>query len=176
MGRSIPEEFRSSGSIYASFLVADQALVLYYQQSNPNYAILFVGLRSEEIARLLAERQSELQYAFSLTILASVEAAFRIDFRHRCQRRVKSPVTEKLRSLERRFTGRFMPIDNIFDVWKKDSPEFRGIIGDINTAFRYRDWLAHGRSFFPKFGKRFDIVTVYKLADDVAGKMELIYD
>jgi hypothetical protein len=53
-----------------------------------------------------------------------------------------------------------------FDVWVDNSSVPRSIIiGDLRGAFRFRHWLAHGRYWTPKLGRRYDFDDVFALAD-----------
>ena len=40
-------------------------------------------------------------------------------------------------------------------------------VGDIRSAFRYRDWLAHGRYWIAKLGRQYDFETIYDLGRTV---------
>jgi hypothetical protein len=52
-------------------------------------------------------------------------------------------------------------------VWKREPTIRAGLISDLIGAFRYRDWLAHGRYWPPKLGRKYDYESVYKLAEDI---------
>ncbi len=41
------------------------------------------------------------------------------------------------------------------------------LIGIIRSAFRYRDWLAHGRYWVAKLGRRYDFETLHDIGRDV---------
>jgi hypothetical protein len=42
----------------------------------------------------------------------------------------------------------------------------RSLIGELRGAFRFRHWLAHGRYWTPKLGRRYNYEDVYALADE----------
>jgi hypothetical protein len=55
--------------------------------------------------------------------------------------------------------------DEIFEDWLDNSFGARSIIGELRGAFRFRHWLAHGRYWTPKLGRRYDFDDVFALAD-----------
>ena len=56
---------------------------------------------------------------------------------------------------------------DIFSAWKQNSTASASTIAELTGAFRYRHWLAHGRYWVPKLGKKYDYEGVYSLADSV---------
>lgn len=70
----------------------------------------------------------------------------------------------------RRGTFRYNPLsltDDILQRWREHSDVTPRLVGDIRNAFRYRDWLAHGRYWVAKLGRQYDFETVYDLGRDV---------
>lgn len=57
--------------------------------------------------------------------------------------------------------------DDILRLWKEDFPEYKRLISEVITAFKYRHWLAHGRYWEPKLGRIYDYYSLYDLADAV---------
>lgn len=41
------------------------------------------------------------------------------------------------------------------------------IVSDLKDAFKYRHWLAHGRYWEPKLGRKYDYFSVFTLAQTV---------
>ena len=56
---------------------------------------------------------------------------------------------------------------DILILWKEEYPQYKNLISKIITAFKYRHWLAHGRSWKPKLGRVYDYYSLYKLAYDM---------
>ena len=118
-----------------------------------------------EVTDELRERLDEVDRASSLDVLSSVEATFRIDYLQRCQRRLKDPISVSLRKIYRFKKNRASLEDEIFDAWIQNSPGLTRLFSELRGAFKYRHWLAHGRYWTPKLGRRFDFPYIYELAE-----------
>jgi hypothetical protein len=112
----------------------------------------------------LGERLDEADLTSSLTVLAAVEAAFRIDYLQRCDRRGKDPLSRAFRKINQTQRKRVSLEDEIFTAWVDNFPGTPKIIGDLRGAFKFRHWLAHGRYWTPKF-PRYDFNSVFELAE-----------
>jgi hypothetical protein len=75
------------------------SLTLYFSAGSPSYQFRFAGYAAAEVTDELGERLNEADLTSSLAVLASVEAAFRIDYLQRCYRRGKDPVSRALRTI-----------------------------------------------------------------------------
>lgn len=116
----------------------------------------------------LGRRLDEADLTSSLTILASIEAAFRIDYLQRCYGRKKDAVSRALRKIYKAKQHNAALEEDIFQAfqaWVENSSGTRSIIGDLRGAFRFRHWLAHGRYWTPKLGRRYDFSDIFALAD-----------
>jgi hypothetical protein len=113
----------------------------------------------------LLARLEEADLTSSLTVLAAVEAAFRIDYLQRCYRRAKDPVSRAFRDIYKIKQLHASLEDEIFEAWLHNSCGARSIIADLRSAFRFRHWLAHGRYWTPKLGRRYDFNAVFELAN-----------
>ena len=113
----------------------------------------------------MGERLDETDLDSSLTALAAVEAAFRIDYLQRCYRREKDPVSRAFRNIYKAKQHNASLENEIFEAWVDNSSGTRSIIGDLRSVFRFRHWLAHGRYWTPKLGRRYDFNDVFALAD-----------
>jgi hypothetical protein len=142
----------------------ESSLTLYFSAGSPSYMVRFVGYAFAEVTDELAERLDEADLTSSLTVLASVEAAFRIDYLQRCYRREKDPVSRAFRNIYKVKQKRASLEDEIFTAWVENSSGTRSIIRDLRGAFKFRHWLAHGRYWTPKFS-RYDFNSVFALAD-----------
>ncbi len=142
----------------------ESSFTLYFSDRSPSYEIRFFGYAAAKVADELRERLDEADLTSSLTVLASVEAAFRIDYLQRCYRRGKDPVSRAFRNLYKAKQKRASLEEEIFTAWVENSSGTRSIIGDLRGAFKFRHWLAHGRYWTPKFN-RYDFNSVFALAD-----------
>jgi hypothetical protein len=143
----------------------ESSLTLYFSVSSPSYLFRFAGYATSEVRDELGERLGEADLTSSLTVLASIEAAFRIDYLKRCYRKGKDPVSRAFRDIYKEKQQHASLEDEIFEAWIDNSSGARSIIGELRGAFRFRHWLAHGRYWTPKFGRRYDFDDIFALAD-----------
>jgi hypothetical protein len=143
----------------------ESSLALYFSTSSPSYSSRFVGYTGVEVTGELRARLEEADLTSSLTVLASVEAAFRIDYLQRCYRRGKDPLSRTFRDIYKVRQQNASLEDEIFQAWIDNYSGTRSIIGDLRSVFKFRHWLAHGRYWTPKLGRRYDFGGVFALAD-----------
>ena len=143
----------------------ESSLKLYFSVGSPSYLLRFAGYAATEVNDELGERLVETDLTSSLAALASVEAAFRIDYLQRCYRRGKDPVSRAFRNIYKAKQQQASLEDEIFEVWVDNSSVPRSIIGELRGALRFRHWLAHGRYWTPKLGRRYDFNDLFALAD-----------
>jgi hypothetical protein len=151
----------------------ESALRLYFSVASPSFSVRFVGYSQVEVAGELSERLKEADLTSSLAVLSALEAAFRIDYLQRCYLRDKSPVSRAFRDIYREKRESASLEDDIFGVWARESNAPRRIIGELRGAFRFRHWLAHGRYWTPKLGRRYDFTGVLTLALTALGSFPL---
>ena len=140
---------------------------LYFSLLNPASDVLFAGKTETEIGHELEVVSKENEHLVALSLLASVEAAFRVDYLQRCDRRKRDSLSRALRAIHRTKGRRASLEDDIFTAWKENASTPSSIISDLKGAFRYRHWLAHGRYWIPKFGMKYDYYSVFALAQAV---------
>jgi hypothetical protein len=143
----------------------ESSLSLYYSPGSPSYFKRFVGYAASEVNAELQQRLNEADLTSSLTVLAAVEAAFRIDYLKRCYRKGKDPVSRAFRDIYKEKKQHASLEDDIFEVWSSKSSGAGSTIGQLRGAFKFRHWLAHGRYWTPKLGRRYDFDDVFALAD-----------
>uniref|UniRef100_Q07QK5 RiboL-PSP-HEPN domain-containing protein n=1 Tax=Rhodopseudomonas palustris (strain BisA53) TaxID=316055 RepID=Q07QK5_RHOP5 len=142
----------------------ENSLRSYFSSTAASYATRFTGYTNSEVELELDERLAELDMTSSLTILSAIEAVFRIDYLQRCYRKEKDPLSRAFRDLNKRRGSKVSLEDEILGRWKMHTDGGSELIGDLRGAFKYRHWLAHGRYWNPKFGKKYDFVSLYALA------------
>ena len=139
---------------------------LYFSTSNPNFTELFAGKKVAKIEDELKVVSEENERLVALNLLAAIEAAFRIDYLQRCYKRKKDILSLALRSIHDSKGTHASLEDDIFIAWKENT-ESGYIISELRGAFKYRHWLAHGRYWEPKLGKKYDYFSVFTLAQTV---------
>jgi len=111
------------------------SLRLYFSQVTPSFAARFVGRHPLEV---LAARVEETDVRSALAILSSIEAAFRVDYECRCQKRMKDDLSRAFRAIHKSRKARVSLDEDIFEAWKENSTGSRQLIGELRGAFRFR--------------------------------------
>jgi hypothetical protein len=164
-------EEQTLSDISEFYVDTEAALSQYYSLAEGNRFALYTLY---EISEELYDRTSELNRAAALSVLASVEAAFRVDYLQRVYQRKKDKLSAAFRALYKRKGERASLDQDIFEAWKKQTSVSAHVIGQVKAAFEYRHWLAHGRYWTPNFGQRYDYQSIYALAQGIFKAMPLI--
>lgn len=127
----------------------------------------FVGYALEDVRHELSERLEELDRSAAFGLLAALEATFRLDYLRRCDGRWKDPLSRWLRNLYKKKGHRAGLDEEILEGWRENVPMAKALISELRGAFRYRHWLAHGRYWVPKLGRRYDFTSIYLLAQEM---------
>ena len=141
----------------------------YFSFNNLYLENRFVGYTPLDIELEMTSVLVEHGRSTSMSILAALEAAFRMDFLHRCYKRQKDPLSRSFRTLYQKYQnkGQHVPLGDIFLQWKSHSTVRRSIVSDLEQAFKYRHWLAHGRYWTLKIGREYDYDDIYTLAESI---------
>jgi len=62
--------------------------------------------------------------------------------------------------------------EDILEGWKRHEPLVSSaLIGELRGAFKFRHWLAHGRYWVPKLGRRYDFNSVHLMAEGLVSAL-----
>lgn len=148
-------------SIY--HLDSENSLRLYYKTKNEER---FANYTDDDLANELRDRTDELNRSSCLSLLAAVEAVFRIDYLQRNYKKKKDALSRKFRAVYKMKSIKVSLEDDILDAWKEHSHGASQLISDLKGVYKYRHWLAHGRYWQPKMGRQnYDYGSVYELAE-----------
>jgi hypothetical protein len=139
-----------------------EALRIYYQPGHDGFDLRFRGYTAADLDREL----DEVDVGSSFTLMAAVEASFRIDYLQRAYLKRKDPVSRAFRVLHKRRGAGVSLEDDILDVWKAHVNQTR-LIGDLRAALGFRHWIAHGKYWEPKLGRAYNFANIYDLAKAV---------
>ncbi len=149
----------------------------YYRDSISNNLIInqhYLGLTRLELIEYFVRHHDELEKNISFTILSTIEAAFRIDYTIRTQKKHKDDLSRKFRKLYKE-KGNNVSLENeILLLWKSEYPDFKNVISDFIGALKYRHWLAHGRYWVPKLGRKYDVATLSTISDRIYANLPLL--
>jgi hypothetical protein len=169
MANGLSAENLKIEAIFKHYDDLTRSLELYFSPANPEYMVIFANEQETMIQQWHRERLGEVDLSFSLTILASVEAYFMVDYVLRCKLRKKDAVSQALRAIYRRKKERANLIDDILlKAWNRNAIVPPRLLNETIRAFDLRHWLAHGRWWVLKIGKpALDFVSVYSLAQQI---------
>jgi hypothetical protein len=144
----------------------EAALRQYFSRTSPRFTDRFVGYTEEEVKIELDNRLEESKLTACLSLLASVEAAFRIDYLQRSYQKDKEPISKALRAVYSSKGKNASLEDDILGNWVPFLDKGKALVGELRGAFRFRHWLAHGRYWQPKLGRRYDFDDLYVLTQE----------
>jgi len=123
-----------------------------------------VNQSAADLEIVLANRRKETDLRSCLVLLASIEASFRVDYGTRCSTKRKDPLSRDLRLIYKKYGLRVSFEDDLLRLWVHHYPVLKPVVGELRGAMKYRHWIAHGRYWQPRLGKRYDFTEVYVLA------------
>jgi hypothetical protein len=139
------------------------SLTHYFSHVSHQYTIHFERYSKEKLRFRLSENDKSTIF----TLLATVEAAFRIDYLQRSYQRKKDRLSKACRELHQQKGSHASLEEDILSAWKEHTSVPANLIGDLWSAFKYRHWLAHGRYWVPKLGQKYDYDSIYGLTEIV---------
>lgn len=172
---SFSNEHSNLEEIEEYYFDSDQALQQYFL--SPTVAPKFIGYTLIELQSELKNRTENLDRMCSLELLAALEARFRVDYLVRCQKKKRDGFSKKMRAIYRKKENQASLVDDIISTWRKEHPQHKARLDSLQGALDYRNWLAHGRYWQPRkmpHISKYDYLSLYSLADDVIGNMELL--
>ena len=122
----------------------------HQKETNPNFDEDFKFMRLDEVSQQAEILMKELTFEGNLALLSYIESLFRIDAVLRCQSKKKNDPMVKAFSKEvKNLNGKkhyhYIRIkETILSQWEKANPQLSNLINELNQAFDYRNWLAHG--------------------------------
>lgn len=176
MAKRIPisHDYPKAYELAAHYALVVEAIHLHHSESNPEFADRFEQWTRAEIRFERDKMLYEADAASVMMMLASIEAAFRVDYLLRCYERKKDSLSRELRNLHQS-KGQWASFsDDLLEVWRSHGTMPARLIGDIRGAFGYRHWLAHGRYYDVKLGRQYDFGFVYDLAQDVETNLKFM--
>ena len=147
--------------------MVEDAIHLYHSQANPSFETTFMYHTEDEVLAERDERLYEAGAASAMMVLTSIEATFRVEYLRRCYARYRDGLSRALRALYRDKGAVVSLSDDLLEAWKNHGTLSGNLVGELRSAFGYRDWLAHGRYWVPKLGRQYDFPSVYDLARKV---------
>ncbi|WP_227937263.1 hypothetical protein [Alkalihalobacillus deserti] len=133
----------------------------------------FVGMSRQEVQEYFLALLREVELSFCLSMIAAIEARFRMDYLIRATERLKDDLSRDFRDMYKEKAANISLEEMILENWKMRYPNFKGYISDYIGALKYRHWLAHGRYWNPKLGKKYDATSVYLICKNIINELPL---
>ena len=149
------------------YRVVESAIRLYYSERNPGFGALFQDYTLDAIQREMQDRLDEHDLTMSMSLLSALDAAFRIDYSIRCQRRMKGKLSRIFRDLHAAKGLRVSFRADILSVWVRNSDISMAKIEELRNAIDYRNWLAHGRYWVLSTREKYNYPDLYAMADAI---------
>jgi hypothetical protein len=130
-----------------------------------------LGMTPGEVARYFEDARGELEAATSLMVLAEAEAVLRVDDLSRVRRKAKDPLSRAFRELYKQRGDRVVLEQDLLDTWVAHQNDCRAVVSDFRGALNFRHWLAHGRYWTPKLGRRYAVRDVFEIAERLFAKL-----
>lgn len=134
-----------------------------------------VGCSIQEVEEYFANEIEELERLLSFNVIAATEARFKKDYLLRVYNRRKDELSHALRVVYSEVNKSASLEDDILATWKELEPSIKPILSDYIGALGYRHWLAHGRYWVAKIGRKYDFFTVYAICDNVNRNVPFLF-
>jgi hypothetical protein len=128
------------------------ALSDFYTSRN----MYFLGYTQDELEEDFRKSVKELELNYCLSMLSSTEAKARMDYEFRASKRYKDDVSRAFRELYQKKKRKASLANDILEIWKEIGGCNKNVISELRSAIKYRNWLAHGRYWILKVGRRYD--------------------
>jgi hypothetical protein len=151
-----------------------ESLRLYFSPFNPRFTARFAGQQQNEVDELLKLRLAESDVRSTLAVLTSLEASLRIDFESRCRKRLKDDLSRHFQTVAKKRSDKVRLDEDILEGWKIHGSVPNSLIGEIRGALRFRHWLAHGRYWTLKLGRKYDYDYLFLIASGMAQKFRFV--
>lgn len=150
------------------------ALHRFFEKRNPELEAFFpvhsIAQLRDELTRFLWE----VDLQASLSLLAALEASFRIDYAIRCEKRHKDPLSVHFREIYKGRGNQAHLEEDIISGWQTYTPGSNRLLSELRQAVKFRHWLAHGRYWILKANvDRFTFGYIYSLAQATSESLEL---
>ena len=134
----------------------------------------FVGFSLNDVDQHFSRQQEELELMAVLALLIAAEGELRRDYWTRVYERRKDELSRHFREVYKDRGKRVSLEQHILEGWRRYRPETRSSVNQFTAALRYRHWLAHGRYWVARFGRRYSPEDVWLIVKDLLCKTQLM--
>jgi hypothetical protein len=161
--------------IHNHYVDCEAALKHYLNLNTIDDTDRYFGMSEIELRELRELRVGELNSTSSFSLLAEIEALFRVDYLYRNYEKLKDPISREMRALYSVKDVRAALVEDIISTWQVNTIGSSKLFEDLKGALKYRHWLAHGRYWAPKMARqRYDYRSIYELTEQVNESLPLV--
>ena len=158
---SISEEYLTLDFIVEYKNNLEKAIKFYFMHYGN-----FPTLTKDEINQKKKQTLKEIETNTIFMLLSSIEAWIRVDYEYRVRKRLKDNLSKELRNIDKTIDKNYkISIEKLCDIYKEYTTS--NLFSELKSAFKLRHWIAHGRYWILKIGKKYDFDEIYKLAENV---------
>lgn len=143
------------------------ALREYYSVSSSSFVVRCGLSTYADVEEELARQIAEVDLTSALNVMSATEAALRVDYLKRAYHRGRDKLSRAMRCVYQVKGEKASLEDDIIAAWTATGIMAQQMANDLNLAYRYRHWLAHGRYWALKLGRKYDFFAVYAVAEQV---------
>lgn len=145
-------------------IATEAALREYFSTTSPSFWSRYLAPKLSDVANDLAFSVDELDRSSAFNVMAAIEAALRTDYLTRAYEKKKDELSRVFRDLHNERGSRVSLEDDILAAWRDYGAMSASLKSALVSALNYRHWLAHGRYWEPKLGRKYDYFTVFGIA------------
>jgi hypothetical protein len=123
----------------------------------------FIGFTRKEVQEFFDSQTGELELLTMFALLATTEAILMIEFKARVAARKKDGLSRRFREIHKA-NGDKIHLDEDILVAMKEEGVAANVIAAFRGTLKLRHWLAHGRYWSPKLGRRYKPGDVFDIA------------
>ena len=144
------------------------SLFEFFASDSPRLQERFPTEKRDDARDLCLE---ELDFSSSMSVMSALEAAIRRDYLSRVYERRRDALSREFKTLHGEVENRAKLEKHLLPLWRENAGVSQALISEVTTAFKHRHWLAHGRYWTPKLGKKFDYISLYQIAEEFIEEM-----
>jgi hypothetical protein len=138
---------------------------------------MLFGMNLAELDAYFENLLDEADKQACLFLIASAEAAIRVDFLERVYEKRKDRVSRAFRDIYKsrceHDKTRVRLDRDILETWASEITRAKTAVGTFKGALKFRHWLAHGRYWVPKLGRKYDPIGIVQIVMDLFGVIGL---
>jgi len=139
---------------------------------NSPFSEKFYDFSVEEINNYFDQTEDELIHLVCFSLISATEAKIRIDYNIKATEKHKTDIAINLREIYKMKQSGARLKEDIIEAWKSTLQDKKRIFEDFNMLLSYRHWLAHGRYWTRKYGRKYNVEGTYDIVESIYNIIE----